>query len=67
MIRSSSRIVPVGSFAPEAAVDYLRSRLAVDEGGDDTGEQLHTLADRLGHFPLALSQARRSSSTPACP
>jgi hypothetical protein len=56
MIRSSSRIVQVGTFAPQEAVDYLRSRLAADEGGDDDGE-LHELADALGHFPLALSQA----------
>ncbi|MFI9566113.1 tetratricopeptide repeat protein [Streptomyces rishiriensis] len=56
VIRSSSRIVQVGTFAPKEAVDYLRSRLAAGEGGDDEGE-LHALAERLGHFPLALSQA----------
>ena len=56
VIRSSSRIVQVGTFAPKEAVDYLRSRLATDEGGDGEGE-LHALADTLGHFPLALSQA----------
>ncbi|GAA3790522.1 hypothetical protein GCM10023083_27550 [Streptomyces phyllanthi] len=56
VIRSSSRIVQVGTFAPKEAVDYLRSRLAADEGGDDDRE-LHALADTLGHFPLALSQA----------
>ncbi|MET8977376.1 tetratricopeptide repeat protein [Streptomyces sp. NPDC004539] len=54
LIRPSARIVPVGTFAPEEAVDYLRSRLTADEDG--TGD-LRALADRLGHFPLALSQA----------
>lgn len=56
LIRPSARIVPVGTFAPDEAVDYLHSRLAVDEDGDGARE-LHALADRLGHFPLALSQA----------
>lgn len=58
VIRSSSRVVQVGTFAPKEAVDYLRSRLAADEGEDeDEDEELHALADTLGHFPLALSQA----------
>ncbi|KES05561.1 hypothetical protein BU52_18725 [Streptomyces toyocaensis] len=56
VIRSASRIVPVGAFAPQEAVDYLRSRLPADGDDGDDGE-LRALADALGHFPLALSQA----------
>ncbi|MFJ2648038.1 tetratricopeptide repeat protein [Streptomyces sp. NPDC087420] len=62
LIRSSSRVVRVGMFAPEEAVGYLRSRLAVNTDSDIHGDgekdgELGALAHTLGHFPLALSQA----------
>ncbi|WP_344406738.1 hypothetical protein [Streptomyces longisporus] len=56
VIRSSARIVPVGTFAPRGG---RRLPPLTAHGGrrrDDTRE-LHAPADRLGHFPLALPQA----------
>ncbi|MEV7340294.1 NB-ARC domain-containing protein [Streptomyces sp. NPDC093544] len=56
LIRPSSRIVQVGMFAPQESVDYLRSRLPSGQVPYKKAE-LDALADSLGHFPLALSQA----------
>ncbi|NEA52620.1 tetratricopeptide repeat protein [Streptomyces sp. SID13666] len=68
VIRPSARIIRVGMFTPEEAAGYLRARLSAAPGPssspasdsitgpqDDTG--VESLAEALGCFPLALSQA----------
>ncbi|WP_155856078.1 tetratricopeptide repeat protein [Cellulomonas sp. URHD0024] len=60
VIRSAARVVPVGMFSPAESVEYLRSRLTVDPvvgALEPTAAELAALAEALGHFPLALSQA----------
>ncbi|MGM1059349.1 tetratricopeptide repeat protein [Saccharothrix sp. Mg75] len=55
LLRPDVRVVPVGMFDPDEAAAYLSARLSVDprhRPGD-----LAALADALGRFPLALSQA----------
>ncbi|WP_432155315.1 FxSxx-COOH system tetratricopeptide repeat protein [Streptomyces sp. bgisy153] len=54
VIRPHSRLVPVGIFTPEESVGYLGARLSQH---DVREEELGALAQALGHFPLALSQA----------
>lgn len=55
LLRPDARVISVGMFDPDEATAYLSSRLAVDPRHDP--DQLATLADALGRFPLALSQA----------
>ncbi|QQQ78631.1 hypothetical protein IOD16_09340 [Saccharothrix sp. 6-C] len=55
LLRPDSRVIGVGMFDPEEATAYLSARLAVDPRHDP--DQLAVLADALGCFPLALSQA----------
>ncbi|MFI9102144.1 hypothetical protein ACIGXA_16625 [Streptomyces fildesensis] len=68
VIRPSARIIRVGMFTSEEAAGYLRARLGADPGpssspaSDSTGgsqddAEVESLAEALGHFPLALSQA----------
>lgn len=55
LLRPGVRVVPVGTFDPDEAAAYLAERLSVDPR-HRSGEQA-ALAEALGHFPLALSQA----------
>jgi tetratricopeptide (TPR) repeat protein len=55
LLRPDARVISVGMFSPDEATAYLSSRLAVDPRHDR--EHLAALADALGCFPLALSQA----------
>ncbi len=55
LLRPDARVVGVGMFAPGEATAYLSARLTVDPRHDR--EHLAVLADALGCFPLALSQA----------
>ncbi|MEV4706268.1 tetratricopeptide repeat protein [Actinoplanes sp. NPDC049316] len=58
MMRPAVRVVPVGMFHPEESVAYLLGRLSLDPaGGRPEPADLAGLANSLGHFPLALSQA----------
>ncbi|GHJ43841.1 tetratricopeptide repeat protein [Catellatospora sp. TT07R-123] len=58
VLRPDARMVPVGMFSAAESVDYLRSRLSVaDPAQAPADAELADLAERLGHFPLALSQA----------
>ncbi|MBB5800757.1 tetratricopeptide (TPR) repeat protein [Saccharothrix ecbatanensis] len=53
--RPDAQVVSVGMFDPDEATAYLSARLAVDPRHDP--DRLATLAEALGHYPLALSQA----------
>ncbi|MCE6999187.1 hypothetical protein LZG04_30930 [Saccharothrix sp. S26] len=55
LLRPDARLIPVGMFDPDEATAYLSARLAVDPRHDPA--HLPALADALGRFPLALSQA----------
>ncbi|MER5269130.1 tetratricopeptide repeat protein [Actinosynnema sp. NPDC002837] len=55
LLRPDARVIAVGMFDPDEATAYLSARLAVDPRHDR--EHLAALADALGRFPLALSQA----------
>ncbi|ONI80473.1 hypothetical protein ALI22I_45025 [Saccharothrix sp. ALI-22-I] len=55
LLRPDVRMIPVGTFAPDEATSYLSARLSVDPRHDP--DELAALADALGCFPLALSQA----------
>jgi hypothetical protein len=55
LLRPGTRVIPVGTFTPEEATSYLSDRLAHTE--TPSTEDLSALADALGYFPLALSQA----------
>ncbi|MDI1463992.1 tetratricopeptide repeat protein [Catellatospora sp. KI3] len=58
VLRPDARVLPVGMFSAAESVDYLRSRLSVPAGPDAPSDaELADLAEALGHFPLALSQA----------
>ncbi|MFM9458155.1 NB-ARC domain-containing protein [Streptomyces europaeiscabiei] len=50
------RRVSVGPYSPAEATDYLTSSLTAHGRAEPT-EHLATLAEELGHLPLALSQA----------
>ncbi|GAA3458285.1 NB-ARC domain-containing protein [Saccharothrix longispora] len=55
LLRPDVRVVPVGMFDPDEAAAYLSARLSVDPRHSPA--ELVALADALGCFPLALSQA----------
>ncbi|WP_158843568.1 tetratricopeptide repeat protein [Saccharothrix deserti] len=55
LLRPDARVIPVGTFDPDEAAAYLSARLSVDPRHDP--DRLAVLADALGCFPLALSQA----------
>ncbi|MEV8437755.1 hypothetical protein AB0425_10320 [Actinosynnema sp. NPDC051121] len=55
LLRPDARLIGVGMFDPDEAAAYLSARLAVDPRHDP--DRLAALADALGRFPLALSQA----------
>ena len=55
LLRPDARVVTVGMFDPDEATAYLSARLAVDPRHDH--DHLARLADAVGCFPLALSQA----------
>ncbi|MEU4449607.1 tetratricopeptide repeat protein [Actinosynnema sp. NPDC050801] len=55
LLRPDARVIDVGMFDRDEATAYLSARLAVDPRHDP--DRLAALADALGCFPLALSQA----------
>ncbi|PSL53910.1 NB-ARC domain-containing protein [Saccharothrix carnea] len=55
LLRPDARVVTVGMFTAAEATGYLSARLSVDPRHDPA--DLAALADALGRFPLALSQA----------
>ncbi|MFD1151912.1 NB-ARC domain-containing protein [Saccharothrix hoggarensis] len=55
LLRPDARVIPVGMFDRDEATAYLSARLSVDPRHEPA--ELAALADALGRFPLALSQA----------
>ncbi|HEX6356017.1 FxSxx-COOH system tetratricopeptide repeat protein [Actinophytocola sp.] len=55
LLRPGTAVIPVGTFSPDEATDYLADRLA--HADPVSADDIAALAKALGFFPLALSQA----------